>query len=109
MPSGSELVTPSRFKARLPQGQLWHIFRVAFDSDAAAARILGVSKMTIWRWTHDRSPLPNWVAEVLEKRVHVKVRDAHAAQQGLRGYRDRPPPLPRKLSGCCAGLKRRIN
>jgi hypothetical protein len=109
MPLSFEVVTSSRFKARLPQGQLWHIFRVAFKSDAAAARILGVSKTTIWRWTHDRSPVPNWVAEILEKLVHEKVRDAHAAQQGLRWYRDRPPPLPRRLTGCCAGLKRRVN
>jgi hypothetical protein len=109
MPSSSEAVTSSRFKARLPQGQLWHIFRVAFNSDAAAARFLGVSKTAIWRWCHDRSPLPDWVAKKLAEAVHQKVEAAHAAEQGLKWFLDtRRPPLPRKLSGCCAGFKRRV-
>jgi hypothetical protein len=70
--------------------------------------VLRVSKMTVWRWRHDRSPLPRPVAKTLHELVREKVSDAHAAEQELRWFLDRPPPPPRKLSGCCAGLHRKI-
>jgi hypothetical protein len=74
----------------------------------AAARTFGVSRMQVWRWRHDRSPLPRPVAKALHELVREKVCDAHAAEQELRGFLNRPPPAPRKLSGCCAGRHRKI-
>jgi hypothetical protein len=109
MRSGFSSVTSSGFKARLPEGKHALAFKVAFGgSDAAAARHFRVSRMQVWRWRHDRSPLPRPVAKALYKLVHEKVCDAHAAEQELRWFLDRPPPPPRKLSGCCAGLYRKI-
>src|SRR5260370_7710705 len=65
MPSCSDSVISSRFKRRLPGGRHDLLFKVCFGSDAAAARVLRVSKMTIWRWRHDRAPLPSWVGKIL--------------------------------------------
>jgi hypothetical protein len=107
MPPRSDSVTSSRFERRLPCGKLYRAFRVAFGSDAAAARALRVSKMSIWRWTHDRAPLPKWVAEILPNLVHTKVAEAHEAQDQLRYLLALPPAAPRKLTGACAGLHRR--
>jgi hypothetical protein len=78
------------------------IFRVAFGSDAAAARKLRVSRMTIWRWRHDRAPLPRWVVEALPNLIQNKVAEAHLAQTELGYFLALPAKPPRKLSGCCA-------
>jgi hypothetical protein len=107
MPSCSELVTSSPFERRLPGGRLDRVFKVAFGSNAAAARWLRVSRMSVWRWRHDRSPLPTWVADILADLIQTKVIEAHAAQDQLRDFRALPPRPPRKLTGCCAGLHRR--
>ena len=106
MPSCSEPVTPprisSRFQRRLPGGRYDLVFRVGLGSDAIAARMLRRSRMTIWRWRHDRSPLPIWVADILADRVQSKIADACAARQDLNFLRQLPPRPPRALSGCCA-------
>jgi hypothetical protein len=96
----------SRFQRRLPGGRHDLVFKVAFGSDAAAARSLRRSKMTIWRWRHDRSPVPRWVFDVLVDLVQSKVADACAARQDLNYLRQLPPKPPRRLSGCCAGYTR---
>jgi hypothetical protein len=104
----SEIVTPSRFRRRLPGGRHDLLFKVVFHSDAAAARSLRVSKMSIWRWRHDRAPLPDWVAVIMTDLIQIKVEEAHQAQDQLRYYRAEPPRPPRPLSGCCAGRARNI-
>ena len=100
-------VTSSRFERRLPGGQHKLAFKVAFGSYGAAARALGVSRMTIWRWCHDLSPLPRYVAETLADVIQNKVLEVHAAQNHLRDFLALPEKPPRPLSGCCAGLHRR--
>jgi hypothetical protein len=100
-------VTSSPFEPRLPGGRHDLLFKVVFGSDAAAARFFRVSKMTIWRWRHDRTPLPTWAAEIFTDLVQTKVAEAHQAQQELRWFLNRPPEPPRPLSGCCAGYVRR--
>jgi hypothetical protein len=102
-------VTSSHFERRQPGGRLDMIFRVAFGSDAAAARALRVSRMTIWRWRHDRAPLPRWVAEALPGLIQTKVTEAHLAQDELGYFLALPPKPPRKLSGCCAMYRRNDN
>jgi hypothetical protein len=101
-------VPSSRFERRLPGGQHDLLFKVVFGSDAAAVRWLRVSKMTVWRWRHDRSPLPEWVMDILDDLVQIKVEQSHAAQNYLRDFRALPPRPPRKLTGCCAGRHRRV-
>ena len=66
-------VTSSRFERRLPGGQHKLAFKVAFGTYGAAARALHVSRTTIWRWCHDLSPLPRYVAEILADIVQDKV------------------------------------
>jgi hypothetical protein len=106
MPARFDPVTASRFKRRVPAGRHDLLFKVVFGSDAAAARYFRVSRMQVWRWRHDRAPLPAWVIEVLPDLVQSKVAEAHLAQAEL-GYFLREPPKPlRPLSGCCAGLER---
>ena len=100
-------VKSSQFERRLPAGQHDRLFKVVFGSDAKAARALGVSRMTVWRWRHDRSPLPARVAEILAELVQSKVMEVHEAQNQLRYFLALPPRPPRPLSGCCAGLHRR--
>src|SRR5262245_46797647 len=107
MPPGFDLVTRSRFARRLPGGRHDLLFRVVFGSDAVAASFFRVSKMTIWRWRHDRAPLPKWVAGALPDLVQEKVAEAHMAQEELRYFLALPPKPPRPLSGCCAGYARR--
>jgi hypothetical protein len=108
MPSRSGPVTPSRFKARLPDGQHAHAFKVAFGSNAAAAKILRVSRTTIHRWCHDRSPLPREAAQIVDQFLRSRLADVITAQTHTRLYLDRPLPPLRKLSGCCAGRTRRL-
>jgi hypothetical protein len=110
MPSRSELVTSSRissrFQRRLPGGRHDLIFKVAFGSDAVAAKMLRRSRMTVWRWRHDRAALPKWVADVLDGLVQKRVEQAREAQAQLRYFRQLPPRPPRRLTGCCAGFPR---
>jgi hypothetical protein len=84
------------------------LFQVVFGTNAAAARYLGVSRMTVWRWRHDRTPLPKRVADILSDLVQTKVAEAHAAQQELRYFLAEPPKSPRPFSGCCAGYGRKV-
>jgi hypothetical protein len=91
----------------VPRGQYDLAFKVAFGGAGAAARFLRVSRMTIWRWSHDRAPLPRPVAEVLDQLVHIKVTESHQAEQELRWFLQRPDPPPRPLSGCCTGYVRK--
>jgi hypothetical protein len=100
-------VTTSRFERRLPGGQYKLAFKIAFGGYGAAARALHVSRMTIWRWSHDLSPLPRHVAETLADIVQDKVLDAHAAKNHLRDFLALPEKLPRPLSGVCAGYARK--
>jgi hypothetical protein len=100
-------VTPSRFQRQLPGGKHDFLFKVVFASDPTAARFLKVSRYTVWRWRHDRSPLPQWVSEILDDLVQNKVVEAHEAQNQLRDFRSLPPRPPRKLTGCCAGRHRK--
>jgi hypothetical protein len=108
MPSSFEPVTRSCFERRMPDGKLDLIFKVAFGIDAAAARYLRVSRMSIWRWRHDRAPIPAWVMKVLSDRLRDKVAEAQAAQGKLQYMQALPPKPHRPLSGCCAGLHRKI-
>lgn len=105
MPLSAGSVTSSRFERRLPAGRLEPVFK-PLGTDAAIARQLRVSKMTVWRWRHDRAPLPKWVADLLPDIVQQKVTDVLAARDALHYFRALPPRPPRALSGCCAGRKR---
>ena len=100
-------VTSSRFERQLAGGQHDLLFKVVFGSDAKAARALGISRMTVWRWRHDRSPLPTRVAEWLVDRVQFRVMEVHEAQNQLRYFLELPPKPPRPLSGVCAGYYRK--
>jgi hypothetical protein len=103
----SETVTSSRFERRAPPGRLDSIFEAAFGSDGAAARYFNVSKMTIWRWRHDKSDPPKWVLDVLTDLVQKKVGEVHQAQRELKDFiAELRFKRPRKLSGCCAGYQR---
>jgi hypothetical protein len=84
-------VTSSRFERRLPPGRHDLVFKVVFGSDAAAARFFHVSKMTIWRWRHDRSPLPVFLLNLLPDLLQSKVAEAHQAQQDFRYFLAEPP------------------
>ena len=102
-------VTSSRFERRLPAGQHDLLFKVVFGSDAKAARARGVSRMQVWRWRHDRSPLPRRLAEWLVDRVQLRVMEAHEAQNQLRYFLELQPipsahcqvPVP-DIRGNCA-------
>jgi hypothetical protein len=91
MPSRFGSVTSSRFEGRVPPGRHDLPFRVAFGSDAAAARSLGVSRMSVWRWRHDRAPLPVFVLNLLPDLLQSKVAEAHQAQQDFRYFLAEPP------------------
>jgi hypothetical protein len=107
MPLRSHSVTSSRFERRLTGGQHDLLFKVVFGGNAAAARYFKVSKMQVWRWRHDRSPLPRLVADALASLVQDRVAQAHLAQTELSYFLREPPTPPRKLSGCCAGYVRK--
>jgi hypothetical protein len=102
-----ETVTRSRFERRLPGGRHDLAFKVAFGSDAVVARCLKVSRMTVWRWRHDRTPLPKRVIKLMPDLIQAKVAEAHEAQTQFGHFLREPPKPPRKLSGCCAGRYRR--
>jgi hypothetical protein len=104
----SEPLTRPRFERRLPGGRHDLIFKIAFGSYALAARALRVSKMTVWRWRHGRTPIPKWVLEALTSPVQIKVEQANDAKNQLRYLLSLPPTPPRPLSGCCAGYHRRL-
>ena len=91
MPARSGLVTSRRFERRVAPGRHDHAFKVVFGSYAAAARFFGVSKMQVWRWCHDRSPLPEPVLRLLPDLLQDKVAEAHRAQQDFRYYLAEPP------------------
>jgi hypothetical protein len=63
--------------------------------------------MTIWRWRHDKAPLPDWVSKILPDLIQEKVAEAHQAQSELKYYLAQPPRPPRKLSGCTARYQRK--
>jgi hypothetical protein len=100
-------VTSSRFERRLPGGQHKSAFRLAFGSYGAAARALGVCRLTVWRWCHDLSPLPRQVAETVADVIQNRVLEVHAAQNHLRDFLAQPERTPRPLSGACAGYSRK--
>ena len=100
-------ITSSRFERRLPGGQHKPAFKLAFGSFGAAARALHVSRTTIWRWCHDLSPLPGYVAETLADVIQNKILEVHAAKNHLRDFLALPEKLPRPLSGACAGYSRK--
>jgi hypothetical protein len=91
----------------VPVGRHNLAFKVAFGSDARAARALHVSRMTVWRMRHDRAPLPKWIAVILADLVRTKVAEAHEADDQLRNFLREPPKPARRLSGCCAGYERK--
>ena len=107
MPTSFGSVTSSRFERRSRPGRHDLVFKVAFGSDGVAARRLKVSRMTVWRWRHDKAPLPEWVLDDLPGLIQEKVAEAHLAQTELGYYLALPPKPPRKLSGCCAGYERK--
>jgi hypothetical protein len=107
MRTGDGTVPSSRFERLLPGGQHKSAFKVAFGSFGAAARALGVSRLTIWRWCHDLSPLPRRVAETIADVIQNRVLEVHAAQNHLRDFLAQPERPPRPLSGACAGYWRK--
>jgi hypothetical protein len=46
--------------------------------------------MTIWRWRHDRCPLPVFVLNALPALLQAKVAEAHQAQQDFRYFLAEP-------------------
>jgi len=68
----------------------------------------GASPMTVWRWRHDRAPLPKRVIEALPELIQERVAEAHLAQTEFGYFLREPRKPPRKLSGCCAGRARRV-
>ena len=99
MPVCADTVTPSRYESRLAPGRHNLVFKVLFGSDAAAARFFHVSKMTVWRWRHDRSALPEPVKQALLDLLQKVVAEAHQAQQEFRYFLLELPKPPRKLPG----------
>ena len=97
MPSRFDSITSSRFKPRLPGGRHDLVFKVVFGSYAAAARFFRVSKMTIWRWRHDRTPLPEEALRILPNLLQARVAEAHEAQQDFRYFLAEPPSGPSLL------------
>jgi hypothetical protein len=81
------------------------VFAVVFGSDAAAAWFFRVSKMTVWRMRHNRTPLPEWVSNILPDLLQTKVAEVHQAQQDFRYFF-----LSRldHCASCCAGRARKL-
>jgi hypothetical protein len=99
-------VTPSRFERRSSPGRHDLLFKVVFGSDGAAARHYRTTRMTVWRWRHGKSPLPDMVSDDLVGLIQKRVEDAHEAQVEHSRFRALPPRPQRKLSGCCARYER---
>ena len=91
MQESSGTVTLSRFQRRVAPSRHDLVFKVAFGTDGRAARFLGVSRMTIWRWRNGRCPLPVFVLNALLDLLQAKVADAHQAQQDFRYFLAEPP------------------
>jgi len=91
MPACSGLVTSRRFERRVAPGRFHSVFRLLFGGDGAAAKYFQVRKMTVWRWRHDRSPLPEYVIRALPDLLQDKVAEAHQAQQDFRYFLAEPP------------------
>jgi hypothetical protein len=108
MRSSFGTATSSRFARRLPGGRHDLLFKVVFGGDAAAARFFRVSKMTIWRWRHDKAPLPKRVIDALPELLQQRVAETHLAQTEFKCFLREPPKPLRTLSGCCAGRHRKI-
>jgi hypothetical protein len=73
------------------------VFKVVFGGDAAAGRALGVSRMTVWRWRHARSPLPERVSKILLDLLQKRVAEVHQAQTDFRYFLLEPPKAGCKL------------
>jgi hypothetical protein len=47
-------------------------------SDGAAARHYRTSRMTVWRWRHNKSPLPRSISDdlaiLVQKKVEARIR-----------------------------------
>jgi hypothetical protein len=84
-------LTSSRFERRVPAGRHDRVFEVVFGSNAAAARIFGVTKMQVWRWRHDRSPLPERVIRAMPDLLQNRVAEACEARQAFRDFLCEPP------------------
>jgi hypothetical protein len=84
-------VTSPRFERLVPAGRHDLAFRVAFGTDGRTARFFGVTRMTVWRWRHERSPLPLFVIKALPDILQAKVAEAHEAQQEFRYFLAEPP------------------
>ena len=91
MPDRFRSVTSSQFKRRVPAGRHDLLFQVVFGGDGSAARYFKVSRMQVWRWRHDRCPLPVFVLNVLPDLLQAKVAEAHQAQQDFRYFLAEPP------------------
>jgi hypothetical protein len=107
MPNRSDSVTSSRFERRLPGGRHDLAFKVVFGSTAAAARYFKVSRMQVWRWRHDRSPLPPQVADALASLIRDRMVEVNHAREELQHFLREPPKPRRPLSGCCASYIRK--
>jgi hypothetical protein len=97
----------------VPAGRHDLLFQVVFGGDGSAARYFRVSRMQVWRWRHDRSPLPVSVIKVLPGLLQAKVAEAHEAQQEFRYFLAEPPTgesYPVQLDdGRIVFVKRRAN
>jgi len=70
-------VTRPCFERRALGGRHDLPFRVV----GVAARFFGVSKMTVWRWRHDRAVLPKPVIEAVSDLIQKREAEAHLAKQ----------------------------
>ena len=94
------------------------MFQVAFGSDAAAAKFLRVSRMAVWRWRHDKAPLPPWLVKILPDLLQSQVAEAHLAQTEFgistpsrQGHPDRSRAVRRapsqSVQGSCSQREKR--
>lgn len=102
----SARVTSSRFVAHVPLADQATVLTALFAGPADAARRLGVSRMSVWRWSHGRAPIPKWAAERLDDLARDKFAAVSAARDSIRDALERPMPR-RRLTGCCAVQHRR--
>jgi hypothetical protein len=107
MPYRFRSVTSSRFERRALGGRHDLAFQIAFGGDGRAARSLGISRMQVWRYRHDKTPLPRGLADLLTQIIRDRVTEAHLAETQLNDFRREPPRPPRRLTGCCEGYHRK--